>query len=150
MVASWPSITVGEGRFNATTFQTGPGEIGHVHPWGAGGYRLSTTTPGPVDRGGRTGNHHVILQSNVTTISINAEADIDNAVWLRWVSYLYHVRIQNRADADETLAVVDVERELAAAEVSDELRAIFEDNQEVSYVQSNEQDAPIAASGGLR
>lgn len=123
-VASWPGISTGEGRFGSTTFDVAGREIGHVH------------RGGPVDIGypkpirdlliaeGLTGDHHVIPASNATTFHVESEADVERAVTLLRISYLYHVSVLQRSSAAEsTIEDVDVEAAIEALDLTDGLRS---------------------------
>jgi hypothetical protein len=80
-VASWPEITTGIGRFNATTFQIGTGEIGHIHQSGTVDISYPPPLRDQLIADGRTGEHHVAPNSPTgTTFYIESTEDIDNAV----------------------------------------------------------------------
>lgn len=128
-VAAWPGITTGEGQFNSTTLQIGLKEIGHVHIFGPLDISYQQSLRDQLIEEGQTGKHHIFPKSNYTTFSIDSQDDIDTAVWLLRVSYLYHVaHIQRREAADEKLLDIDVNQELADAAVSDDVRSIFEEH----------------------
>lgn len=127
-VASWPKITTGKGRFNSMTFRVKDRDIGHIHRWGP----VDIGYPNPLREQliaeGKTGDHHVVPNSNATTFRVESPDDIEQAVLLFRGSYLYQVLVlQKRGDANPELTALDVSNELAALDASDDLRAIFED-----------------------
>ncbi len=128
-VSSWPQITTGEGRFNATIFQLGQRKIGHIHahPWGL----VDISYPPPLREQllaeSHTEEHHVV-PNRATTFAIEAKDDIKQAVFLLRVSYLYHVSMLDQAPDIEELvdnSDIDVKTEIQKLELSDELRAVF-------------------------
>lgn len=126
-VTSWPGISTGEGRFGSTAFRVGGREIGHVHPGGA----VDVGYPKPIrDRliaDGLTGEHHVLPDSNATTFHLESTDDVERAIFLLRLSYLYHASVLRRAsDVEEEVADVDVEAEVERSGLSDELRAAFD------------------------
>lgn len=129
-VASWPEITTEDGRFNATTFQIGTGQIGHVHPGGTVDISYPPPLRDQLIADDRTGEHHVAPNSPTgTTFYIESVADIDNAVWLLRLSYLHHVldcQKNEGTEADSELTDIDVEAELDELDPSDALRSAFE------------------------
>lgn len=129
-VASWPEITTGDGRFNATTFQIGTGQIGHVHPGGTVDISYPPPLRDQLIANGRTGEHHVAPNSPTgTTFYIKSEDDIDSAVWLLRLSYLVHVLgLQKREGTklNPKLNDIDVNEELNELDPSDALRSVFE------------------------
>lgn len=126
-VSSWPGISTGEGRFRSTTFEVAGREIGHLH------------RSGPVDIGypepirdqliaeGLTGGHHVIPASNATTFYLESADDVDRALTLLRISYLYHVSVLLRTPTgEEAIEDIDVDAEIEELNLSEELRAAFE------------------------
>lgn len=125
-VASWPGVTTGEGRFDSTTFQVAGRPIGHVHRWGP----VDVAYPKPIrDRlitEGLTGEHHVVPESNATTFHVESTDDVDRAVALLRISYLYHVSVLRRtAGSEGVVEGLDVEAALDELGLSDELRTVL-------------------------
>jgi hypothetical protein len=127
-VSSWPGTATGDGRFNSTTFQVGQRGIGHVHPHP---WRLvDISYPQPLREQllaeGHTEKHHVVPE-RATTFALESTDDIEQAVFLLRLSYLYHVSVLDRSpDTDERGETIDidVETEIQKLELSDELRAV--------------------------
>ncbi len=127
-VASWSEITIKEGRFNATAFQIGNREIGHVHLGGTVDISYPPSLRDQLIADGRTEEHHFASNSPTgTTFYIKSEDDIDNAVWLFRLSYLHCVwSLQKREETNSNLANIAVEEELDKLDPSDALRSVFE------------------------
>ncbi|WP_227379799.1 luciferase domain-containing protein [Haladaptatus halobius] len=123
MVASWPHIELGEGRFNSTSFNVAGSEIGHLHP------RLADIGyPKPLRdqliEEGQTKEHHVVPNSNATTFHIESADDVDHDVWLFRLSYLARLAaLQRRGEVDSDL---DIQHELDELAPSDGVRNAFE------------------------
>ena len=123
MIASWPHIEVGKGRFNSTSFTVEGPEIGHLHP------RLADIGyPKPLRdqliEEGQTKEHHVVPNSNATTFHIESADDIDHVVWLFRLSYLARLAaLERRGELDSDL---DIQHELNELAPSDGVRDAFE------------------------
>ena len=132
--SEWPGITVGPHRFNAVEFLLDDYEIGHVHR--AGGM-LDINFPkrlrDALVEEGRTGEHHVVPNSGWTSYRLRGDDDLEGGRWLLRVSYLYRALTQRRKPIGEAvLEVVDVATELDDLDVSERVRAVFENVVELS------------------
>lgn len=134
-VASWPHITAGEGRFNATSFKLAgsrsiagmPREIGHLHPRLADiGYPEALRDQ--LIANGHTEEHHAVPRHpNTTTFHIESTDDIDHVVWLFRLSYLARVAVlQKHKETGAKLMDIDVQEELDTLAPSDAVRHAFE------------------------
>lgn len=129
-VAAWPHVNTEEHRFEGREFTLGPREVGHVHRWGIVDVPFTERLREQLVAEGKTGEHHVVPESGWTTCYVESEADVERCVWLLRLSYLYHVTTLKRTPAGaETFAEVDVSEELAALDVSDEIRTAFEERE---------------------
>ncbi|MFC6764523.1 luciferase family protein [Natrinema soli] len=127
-VSSWPEITTGNGRFNSTTFQIEGRDIGHVHSWGPVDIGYPQPLRNQLVAEKHTEKHHVVPDSNATTFHIEAADDVEQAIVLLRLSYLYQILVlQKRGDGDAELTAIDVNDELAGMEMSEDIRTIFED-----------------------
>ncbi|WP_158057640.1 luciferase domain-containing protein [Halorussus halophilus] len=126
-VAAWPHVNTVEHRFEGREFQLGPREVGHVHRWGIVDVPFTKRLHDQLIEEGHTGEHHVVPESGWTTHYVEGEEDVAQAIWLLRLSYLYHVKTLKQTPAgSEKFGDVDVDEELEALEISDELRAAFE------------------------
>ncbi|MFC6964088.1 luciferase domain-containing protein [Halocatena marina] len=134
-VSSWPAVVVGKGQFNSTTFQIGQpdearrqSEIGHVHqhPWGLVDISYPQSLREQLLVEGHTEKHHVVPE-RATTFALESEDDIEQAVFLLRLSYLYHVSSLDReTDTDEQVEIMDLDvaAEISKLQLSDELHTV--------------------------
>lgn len=126
--SEWPEITAGPHRFNAVEFLLADYEIGHVH---RNGGMLDINFPKRMRdvliEEGRTGEHHFVPNSGWTSYRLRSDDDVEDGLWLLRVSYLYRALTQRRKPIGEAvLADVDVAAELDDLDVSEQVRAVFE------------------------
>ncbi len=124
-VSEWDGVNAGEHRYGGTEFILGQREIGHVHRWGI----LDIAFPRPVRNElvaeGKTGPHHIYPESGWTTFHVEGPDDVDEALWLLRLSYLFHATAMSKTDEAEALSSLDVDVEFDTLEPSDELRALL-------------------------
>ncbi|WP_276300402.1 luciferase family protein [Halorussus lipolyticus] len=126
-VAAWPHVNTNEHRFEGREFTLGPREVGHVHRWGIVDVPFTKRLRETLVEDGKTEKHHVVPESGWTTYYIKGEEDVERAIWLLRLSYLYHVNNLKKTPAGaEKFENVDVADELAELEISDDVRAAFE------------------------
>lgn len=122
-VGDWPGIEVGPHRFNAREFTLDGREIGHLH----GGRLLDIPFTKRVrdilieER--RAQKHHINPDSGWVSYRIRSDDDIDGALWLLRVSYLYHLTAMRKREGD----AVDIDAALAELNLSDELHDVFDE-----------------------
>lgn len=131
-VASWPYVTTGNGPFDSPAFYVETRQIGHIHldqlP------SVDITYPRPLEKQllaeEYTNEHPVTTGSdppNATFFVIESESDIDNAIWLFRLSYLYHTSVlQKREETASDLKEIDIQKELDGLGPSDAIREAFE------------------------
>jgi len=126
-VAAWPHVNTNEHRFEGREFTLGPREIGHVHRWGIVDVPFTERLRETLTEEGKTGEHHIVPESGWTTHYIEDEDDVERAIWLLRLSYLYHVNNLKKTPAGAgKFENVDVADELAELEISEEVLAAFE------------------------
>ncbi|WP_435318536.1 luciferase family protein [Haloarchaeobius sp. TZWSO28] len=124
-VSDWPHVRQEEHRYGGTAFLVGSQEIGHVHASGMLDIPYLKALRDRLVEAGETGEHHLLTNSGWTTYDIESSDDFEHARWLMRLSYLYHVRVlQQRGERE--FDDVDVDAELAALDLSEEIRAAFE------------------------
>ena len=124
-LSTWLNVSIAPHRFNAVEFTLGDREIGHVHQ----GRVLDINFPKRIHdlliAEGRTNEHHM-AGGGWTTYYVNSERDIEDALWLLRIAYLYTALVLRRKPAgQEVLASLDIASELAALELSDEVQDVF-------------------------
>jgi FMN phosphatase YigB (HAD superfamily) len=126
-VAAWPHVNTNEHRFEGREFTLGPREVGHVHRWGIVDVPFTKRLRETLTEEGTTGEHHLVPESGWTTHYIEDEDDVERAIWLLRLSYLYHVNNLKKTPAGaEKFENVEVADELAELEISEDVLAAFE------------------------
>ncbi|XVH31844.1 luciferase family protein [Haloferacaceae archaeon DSL9] len=125
-VAGWPAVETGSHRFDGTAFRLAGREFGHVHRFGLLDINYPRRIRDALVGAGYTGEHHVVPESGWTSYRVRDAADVDGALWLLRVSYLYHVLLARRRskDGDVTIPAVDVDAELADLSPPEAVREI--------------------------
>lgn len=125
-VSAWPGVEVGPHRFGAVEFTIGEREIGHVH----GGRVLDVNFPKRVKdvlvAEGSTGEHR-FAGGGWTTFYVESDDDVDRAIRLLRLSYLYTALTLRRKPAGRAiLAELDLDDELKRLDPNGDLRAVFD------------------------
>jgi hypothetical protein len=126
-VAAWPHVNTNEHRFEGREFTLGPREVGHVHRWGIVDVPFTDRLRETLVEEGKTDEHHVVPESGWTTRYVEDDDDVERAIWLLRLSYLYHVNNLKQTPAGaENFENVEVAAELEELGVSDDVRSAFE------------------------
>ena len=104
-------------------------EVGHVHPNGAVDISYAPSIRDRLIEEGRANPHRIAPNSPTgTSFQLVGDGEIDHAVWLLRLSYLFHVAVHRRRDGtDSTAPDVDVDAELDTLGLSAELARTFAD-----------------------
>lgn len=125
IVSDWPGIETGPHRFNAREFTLAGREIGHVHGGRLVDIPFVKRIRDVLIEEGRAEKHHVYPDSGWVSYRISDE-DIDGALWLLRVSYLYHLITLHKREGDHTEGdTVDIDAALADLDVSDALHDVL-------------------------
>jgi hypothetical protein len=128
-VSNWPGVEVGShNRGGGREFILDGREIGHVHGSQLVDIPFAKRIRDILIEEERAEKHHVVPDSGWISYRIRADEDIDGALWLLRVAYLYHVLTMRKREGDnpETDAV-DIDAALAELGVSNELHDVFSD-----------------------
>lgn len=126
VVSSWPGIEIASHRFGGREFTLAGQEVGHLHGDRQADLPLPKRVRDVVVREGLTSKHHLYPESGWVTKYLDSEDDVERAVWLFRVAYLYKVAaLQRRDTVDDTIAGIDVAAELDTMALPDGLRAVF-------------------------
>ncbi|KYH26691.1 hypothetical protein HAPAU_17910 [Halalkalicoccus paucihalophilus] len=123
-VSGWPGVETGPHRFGATEFTVDGREIGHIH----GGRVLDINFPKRMKErliaDEETGEHR-FAGGGWTTYRITTAGDVDHALRLCRLSYLYLVlTMRHRPTGSAILAELDLDTELDG--LDPDLRAMFD------------------------
>jgi Family of unknown function (DUF5519) len=123
-VLSWPGMTASPHRFGGLEFNLGSVEVGHVHYNGMVDIPFNSKIRHQLVQEGQAEPHHLLKDTGWITFFIRSEADVERAVWLFRLSYVFNAtRANGRAIIKEAL---DVPGELDTLHLSEPLRAIVE------------------------
>ncbi|WP_254545568.1 luciferase domain-containing protein [Halomarina pelagica] len=112
-VSRWPGIAVADHRYGGREFRLGAREVGHVHYTGIVDIAFPKLVHDALVDAGWTEPHHVVPHSTWTTFRVRSDADVERALHLLRLSYLYHAL--SRIDTPEgaaALEAVDFDAEL--------------------------------------
>ncbi len=121
-VSSWNGVSASPHRFGGVEFDLGQREIGHVHRSGMVDIPFNTAIRNVLIEEGKAGPHHILAESGWITFYVRDDADVQNALWLFRLAYLFHV-IRGRG---RTAGLVDMGSELHDLNLSDSLRAVVD------------------------
>lgn len=123
-ISQWPGVTASPHRFGGVEFNLGTTEIGHFHSSGMVDIPFNSRLRHQLIAEQQAEPHHLLKDTGWISFYIRAADDVDKAIRLFRLSYLFNAtRGRHRAALD---GLIDVERELTALNLSHDLRAIFE------------------------
>jgi hypothetical protein len=122
-VTGWPGIIANPHRFGGLEFNLGTVEIGHIHANGMVDIPFNTKIRTLLLAENRAEPHHLLPETGWITFYIHSESDVEEALWLFRLSYLFYAtRSSNRAAIGDTL---DVPAALEALHLSHDLQTVF-------------------------
>ncbi|MFC4436454.1 MULTISPECIES: luciferase domain-containing protein [Natrialbaceae] len=139
LVTSWPGIEAAPHRLSGREFTLDGRELGHVHGRQQVDIPLPKRVRDIVVASGLASKHHLFPESGWVTKYLESDADVDEAVRLLRIAYLYQVAaLQRRETVDEAIAEVDVATELDGTTLPDGLREVFPPLSSLSQTPTNE------------
>jgi hypothetical protein len=128
IVSDWPGTEVKPHDRGGREFTLNGREIGHIHQSQLVDIPFAKRVRDILLEERRAQKHHVFPNSGWVSYQIESDQDVDGALWLLRVAYLYHLITVRKRDGDHTeLNAVDVETALAELDTSDELKQVFSD-----------------------
>jgi luciferase-like monooxygenase len=122
VVNRWPGIRASPHRFGGLEFKLGSVEVGHVHLNGMVDIPFNSKIHHQLIAEGRAEPHHLLKDTGWITFYMRGEADVEQAIWLFRLSYLFNAaRGQNRAALQDQIVIAD---ELDKLNLSDALQAV--------------------------
>ncbi len=122
-VTGWSGITANPHRFGGLEFNLVTVEIGHIHSDGMVDIPFNSKIRTQLLAEKRAEPHHLLPETGWITFYIRSEADVEQALWLFRLSYLFYAtRPSNRAALGNTL---DVPSAVEALQLSDTLQTVF-------------------------
>ena len=123
-VLSWPGMSASPHRFGGLEFNLGTVEVGHVHYNGMVDIPFNSKIRHQLVKEGSAEPHHLLKETGWITFFVRTEADVEHAIWLFRISYLFNAtRANGRAIVKEAL---DVPGEVKALRLSEPLRVVVD------------------------
>ncbi len=116
-------MTANPHRFGGLEFNLGSVEIGHIHSNGMVDIPFNTKIRTQLLAEKRAELHHLLPETGWITFYIHSEPDVEHALWLFRLSYLFYAtRPSNRATISDLL---DVLAAVEALHLSHDLQTVF-------------------------
>lgn len=127
-VSEWPGVEVdSHDRGGGREFTLAGREIGHVHRGQLVDISFAKRVRDILIEEELAERHHVLPDSGWVSYRVQSDEDVDGALWLLRVAYLYHVVILRKREEHPTGDTVDINAVLAELGVSDGLEDVFND-----------------------
>ncbi|MFB6131549.1 MAG: luciferase family protein [Salinigranum sp.] len=128
-VRQWPGVSLGPHPYDGVEFLLDDYEFGHVHHgWRSLHVNYPRRMRDSLIEAGETAAHPYFPNSGWTSYDVETTADVDGALRLVRVSYLYRASARRGTPSGRTaLEAVDVAAELDRLDVSERVRDVFED-----------------------
>jgi hypothetical protein len=125
-VSNWPGIEVGSHDRGGREFTLGGREIGHVHGGQLVDIPFAKRIRNILIEEERAEKHHVLPDSGWVSYRVRSDEDIDGALWLLRVAYLYHVVTMRKHEEEHPSGdAVDIDAALTELDVSDAVEHVF-------------------------
>lgn len=122
-VTSWPGITANPHRFGGIEFNLDTVEVGHIHSNGMVDIPFNSKIRDQLLAEQKAEPHHLLPETGWITYYIRSAADVQQAIWLFRLSYLFNAtRGARRAALKDQ---VDVPQSFAALQPSAEMQTVF-------------------------
>src|SRR5258708_22041804 len=141
-VGNWDGITSAQHRFGGTEFLLEGSETGTVHHFGLVDIGYSRAIRDYLVSENEAEPHHIYPDSALTSFYVNAENDVEHALWLFRLSFLRHyILLSRRPERHQNLPHIDVDSELTRLNLSPALRTRFVDLLHGQYQDPDESDS---------
>ena len=125
-ISKWPGVQVESHDRGGSEFTLDGREVGHIHGSTLVDIPIAKRVRDILIEENRAQKHHVYPNSSWVSYRVHSDKDLDGALWLLRVSYLYHLlTVRKREEEHPEIDVVDVDAELADLDVSDSLHDVF-------------------------
>ena len=111
-------------RFGGLEFNLDMAEVGHIHFNGMVDIPFNSKIRSQLLAEKRAESHHLLPETGWVSFYVRSEADVEQAIWLFRLSYLFNAtRGSHKAALKD---VLDVPAEVEALHLSEALRAVFD------------------------
>jgi hypothetical protein len=126
-VSAWSGVKVdSHDRGGGREFTLDGREIGHIHRDKLVDIPFTKRIRDVLLKEKRAEKHHVMPDSGWVSYRIQSDEDVDGALWLLRVAYLYHmVTLQKREEEPTTGDTIDIDTALAELDMSYTLEDVF-------------------------
>lgn len=125
-VSTWDGVTAEERRAGRVEFMFGGEDFGHIDDDGSLDLPLSIPVREALVAAGRTEPHPMYGNTGWTTFDIRGESDVEEAVALLRLAYVYYILELSHDDGKASLADgIDLEAELEAFGADEALRTVM-------------------------
>lgn len=123
-VTGWPGVTAEPHRFGGIEFKLNGVEVGHVHLNGMVDIPFNSQIRAQLIAEGRAEVHHLLKDTGWITFTIRQPEDVERAVWLFRLSYLFHAgRGRSRAALE---GQINISEAVAALRLSASMQTVFD------------------------
>lgn len=120
-ISTWPGVVASGHRFGGVEFTLSGIEVGHVHSDGMVDIPFNRKIRDQLLIEQRALPHHLLKDTGWITFYMRTEADLEKAIWLFRLSYLFYAgRGKNKTALKD---VLDMQAEIDALQLSTGLRA---------------------------
>ncbi|MBA3872147.1 MAG: DUF5519 family protein [Anaerolineae bacterium] len=122
-VTGWPEVTSQTHRFGGLEFNLGSVEIGHIHHNGMVDIPFNSKIRAQLLAEKKAEPHHLLPETGWITFYIRSAADVEQALWLFRLSYLFYASRGSQKTAMKD--VLDIPAAVEALHPSVALRAVL-------------------------
>ena len=127
-VSAWPGVEVdSHDRGGGREFTLDGREIGHIHRGKLVDIPFAKRVRDVLIAEERAEKHHVMPDSGWVSYRIQSEEDVEGALWLLRVAYLYHVITMRKREQHPLEDGVNIDAALAELNMSDTLGDVFDE-----------------------
>lgn len=127
-VSAWSGVKVdSHDRGGGREFTLDGREIGHVHRGKLIDIPFAKHVRDVLIAEKRAEKHHVMPDSGWVSYRVQSDEDIDGALWLLCVAYLYHVTTMRKREEHSLEDGVDIDAALTELNMSDTLGDVFDE-----------------------
>lgn len=125
-VGDWPGVEVdSHDRGGGREFTLEEREIGHIHRGKLVDIPFAKRIRTVLIEENRAEKHHVMPDSGWVSYRIQSNEDIEGALWLLRVAYLYHVIMMRKREEYSREDGIDIDAALIELDMSDTLEDVF-------------------------
>ena len=122
-VTGWPGMSVNPHRFGGLEFNLGTVEIGHIHLNGMVDIPFNSKIRNQLLAEKRVEPHHILPETGWITFYIRSAEDVEQAIWLFRLSYLFYASRGSQKAAMKD--VLNVPAAVEALHPSEGLRTVL-------------------------